>query len=599
MGGLHALFVVEDGLADAQRVRRDLQQLVVSEEFEALLQAHLLGRDQTQRVVRAGGTHIGQLLLLADVDGDILLLGADAHDHALVHRHARADEQLTALLRVEEAVGDALAGLKGDEGAGVSARQIALVGRVGVEHARHNALALGVGKELVAVAEQAARRDEEFDLHAGADRRHLDHVALAGADLLDDRADALSGHVHDQTLDGLALLAVDGLVQHARGRDLELIALAAHGLDEDGQRHFAAARDVEGVHRALDLGHAQRNVLERFAEQALAQLAGGDELAVAARKGGIVDGEGHLHRRRGDLHKGQRLHALGRADGVADGDVADAGQADDVARSGLGNGLLAQTVELIEGDGLRLLRRGVGIVVVADHDLLILLERAALDASDGHAADELVVVDSGDEHLEGLVNVRLGRGNVVEDGIEERLEIGAGLIGRIARRTVSTGAEEHGAVKLLGRGVEVEQQLEHLVHDLVDALVGPVDLVDDHDHAVAQLQRTGKHEARLRHGTLGGVHEQDDAVDHLEDTLHLAAKVGVARRVDDVDLGIAIVDGGVLRKDGNAALTLKVVGVHYAIHDLLIFTVDAALLEHLVDERGLAVVDVRDNGDVA
>ena len=73
----------------------------------------------------------------------------------------------------------------------------------------------------------------------------------------------------------------------------------------------------------------------------------------------------------------------------------------------------------------------------------------------------------------------------------------------------------------------------------------------------------------------------------------------MARRVDDVDLGIAIVDGGVLRKDGNAALTLKVVGVHHAIHDLLIFTVDAALLEHLVDKRGLAVVDVRDNGDVA
>ena len=63
-------------------------------------------------------------------------------------------------------------------------------------------------------------------------------LALAGADLLDDRADALSGHVHDQTLDGLALLAVDGLVQHARGRDLELIALAAHGLDEDGQATF-------------------------------------------------------------------------------------------------------------------------------------------------------------------------------------------------------------------------------------------------------------------------------------------------------------------------------------------------------------------------
>ncbi len=131
------------------------------------------------------------------------------------------------------------------------------------------------------------------------------------------------------------------------------------------------------------------------------------------------------------------------------------------------------------------------------------------------------------------------------------------------------------------------------------ALVGAVYLVDDDNDAVSKLQRAAEHEARLRHGAFRRVHQQYNAVDHLEDTLHLAAEVGVARRVDDVDLGIAIVDGGVLRKDGNAALTLKVVGVHHAIHDLLIFTVDAALLEHLVDERGLAVVDVRDNGDVA
>ena len=60
------------------------------------------------------------------------------------------------------------------------------------------------------------------------------------------------GHVHHQPLDGLALLAVDGLVQHAGGRDLELIALPAHGLNEDGQAHFATARHVEGVGGAID-----------------------------------------------------------------------------------------------------------------------------------------------------------------------------------------------------------------------------------------------------------------------------------------------------------------------------------------------------------
>ena len=89
--------------------------------------------------------------------------------------------------------------------------------------------------------------------------------------------------------------------------------------------------------------------------------------------------------------------------------------------------------------------------------------------------------------------------------------------------------------------------------------VGAVDLVDDDDHPVAQLQRAAEHEAGLGHGALGGVDEQDDAVDHLQDALDLAAEVGVAGGVDDVDLRVAVLDGGVLGEDGDAALTLEVV----------------------------------------
>ena len=133
----------------------------------------------------------------------------------------------------------------------------------------------------------------------------------------------------------------------------------------------------------------------------------------------------------------------------------------------------------------------------------------------------------------------------------------------------------------------------------MDALVGAVDLVDDDDHAVAQLERAAEHEAGLGHGALGGVDEEDDAVDHLQDTLDLAAEVGVAGGVDDVDLRVAVLDGGVLGEDGDAALTLEVVRVHDALDRLLILAVDAALLEHLVDERRLAVVDVGDDGYVS
>ena len=69
--GLHALLVVEDLLADAQVLGSDLQQLVLSKELEAALEAQLADGDEAQSVVRAGSTGIGQVLGLADVDIDV------------------------------------------------------------------------------------------------------------------------------------------------------------------------------------------------------------------------------------------------------------------------------------------------------------------------------------------------------------------------------------------------------------------------------------------------------------------------------------------------------------------------------------------------
>ena len=133
----------------------------------------------------------------------------------------------------------------------------------------------------------------------------------------------------------------------------------------------------------------------------------------------------------------------------------------------------------------------------------------------------------------------------------------------------------------------------------MDALVGAVDLVEHHDHAVAQLKRAAEHEAGLGHGALRRVYQQNDAINHFQNTLHLAAEVGVARGVDDIDLRVAVPDGGILRHDGDAALAFKVIGVHDAVHNLLVVAIDAGLLEHLVDQRGLAVVNVGDDGDVS
>ena len=131
----------------------------------------------------------------------------------------------------------------------------------------------------------------------------------------------------------------------------------------------------------------------------------------------------------------------------------------------------------------------------------------------------------------------------------------------------------------------------------------PVDLVEAEDGPKSHLQGLAQHELGLRHDAFLGVDQQDAAVHHAQDPLHLAAEVGVAGGVDDVDAGVAgravPQHRGRLGQDGDAALALLVVGIHRPLGVRLIGAEHAGLSEELVDERGLAVVDVGDDGDVA
>src|SRR5207237_223843 len=95
------------------------------------------------------------------------------------------------------------------------------------------------------------------------------------------------------------------------------------------------------------------------------------------------------------------------------------------------------------------------------------------------------------------------------------------------------------------------------------------------------------------------VYKEEHAVHHVHHALDLATEIGVARRVHDIDLDALVGDCGVLRHDGDATLALKSVGVHDALGYLLVLAEYVALPEHGVHERGLAVVHVGDNSDVA
>ena len=309
-----------------------------------------------------------------------------------------------------------------------------------------------------------------------------------------------------------------------------------------------------------------------------------------------VDAEDHRHRRLVDGRRRNRQAVLGIRDRLADGDVVDAGHADDVARAGA---LDVDALEAFEREQLRDLGVLVHAVELEHRDLIADADGPVEDAADGDAAQVVARVEVGDQQLQRRRHVAARRRHMRDDGVEQRPQVLA-RHGQVRARRPGAGAGvEHGKLDLLFGGVQIDEQVVDLVEHRLGARVRTVDLVDDDHRHQAAGQRLAQHEPRLRQRAFRGVHQQHDAVHHRQRALDLAAEIGVARRVDDVDQHVVVVHGRVLGQDGDAALALEVVAVHHALDHALVGAEDPALMEHGVDQRGLAVVDVRDDGDVA
>jgi hypothetical protein len=69
--------------------------------------------------------------------------------------------------------------------------------------------------------------------------------------------------------------------------------------------------------------------------------------------------------------------------------------------------------------------------------------------------------------------------------------------------------------------------------------------------------------------------------------------------IDDVDPIVPPAERRILGEDGDPALALQFVRVHDALDAPRALVQGPGLLQQAVDERGLAVVDVGDDGDVA
>ena len=158
-----------------------------------------------------------------------------------------------------------------------------------------------------------------------------------------------------------------------------------------------------------------------------------------------------------------------------------------------------------------------------------------MDTAGQNAAQIGIGLQRRGQHPEGAILVGNGPRHPAGNGLEQRFQGLAGVI-QVSRRPAFLGRSiDYREIELLLARVQGHEEIKNLVHHFVGAAVGLVHLVDHHDGLQAARQRLGKHELGLRHRALGGIHQQERAIDHRENPLHLAAEIGMSGGVDDVE----------------------------------------------------------------
>ena len=169
---------------------------------------------------------------------------------------------------------------------------------------------------------------------------------------------------------------------------------------------------------------------------------------------------------------------------------------------------------------------------------------------------------------------------------------------RCATPSFRVGIDD-GKIELVFCRIEVDKKIVNFIEHGGGTCIGAVNFVEHHDRRQFRGERFLQDVARLRQRAFARVHQNEHAIHHAQRALDFAAEIAVAGRVHDINFRVVIGDRGIFRENRDSAFPLEIVRVHHARDYFLIRAENAALLEHGVNERCLAVVNMGDDSDIA
>ena len=297
-----------------------------------------------------------------------------------------------------------------------------------------------------------------------------------------------------------------------------------------------------------------------------------------------------------NLDQGQGLRVIGAGNGFTNVDLIKTGNCHEITCPGLLNLDPLQALETKQLADPATLNTAV---IAKQRDWLPRTDRAVVDTANHDATQKIAVVQGGDLKLEGLFRIANGGWDVAKNGLKERLHVFAFCLHVWLGVASHAATKEVGEITLVVVGTEFEEKIQNLVDSDFGIDPGPVNFVNENNGAQTLFQSLLQNEAGLGHGAFVGIHNQKTAIHHAEHPLDFPTEVGVARGINNIDSNPVVINGGILRKNGNSAFALEIIGIEHTSGDSFPFTKDARLVQEGINQGGFAVVNVGNDRNIA
>ena len=322
----------------------------------------------------------------------------------------------------------------------------------------------------------------------------------------------------------------------------------------------------------------------------------GHKFSIPTRKRRIVYQDPHPDCRRIDIDKLQRRADLLVGQRFANVNFLEASETNDFARARV---FSLNLLKSLVSEECRDRRAFATTVSMNANDRIADADAPTYYPAQRDTAEVIAIMEIRNQHLKERLE-RNGRWrHMLHDCLKEWRHVLAVFVQLAQGETVFGAGVNDREVELLVGGLELDKKIENHVEHLVWARIFPVDLIDDDDWLQPIFHGLAQNEAGLGLGTIVRIDNQKDAVHHLHDAFDFAAEIGMARCVHDVDPVTVPVKGCVLGANRNSLFALQIHRIHDAFGQFLIGSKRARLPQQLIDKRSLAVINVRDDGNVA